>query len=167
MTPSGNWHVAIIGPGLFKRKGNPMKKLFVCVFCFSLSALIAVGAAPKNAPIEGTWTATAAIIDGKKLTADEIAKAMLVVTLKAGKYTVTSGGKQLEVGTYKTDAKAVPATIDLTITEGKDKDKTQFGIFKVDGDQITFAIANLGIKDRPKDFDGSKDVEVTIMKRNK
>jgi uncharacterized protein (TIGR03067 family) len=145
-----------------------MKKLFACIVCFSLSALIAAAGNTKGAPkLDGSWAGIAAIVDGKKLPDDEVAKAMLVVTIKDGKYAVSVMGKQLEAGTYKTDAEQKPAFIDLTITEGKDKGKTQLGIFKVDGTQLTIAIAAAGAKDRPKTFEGVKDVEITTLKRNK
>jgi uncharacterized protein (TIGR03067 family) len=144
-----------------------MKKLIVCIVCFGLSALVAV-AGGGTPTIEGNWTAISGIIDGKKLPDEDVTKAALVVNFtKDGKYTVISMGKKVESGTYKHDPKAKPATIDLTITEGKDKDKTQFGIYKLDGDQVTFAIASVDVKERPKNFDGGKDAEVTVLKRNK
>ena len=143
-----------------------MRKLIAGMVCFGLSAMIAVAGGVGG--FEGNWIATGGIVEGKKLPADEIEKAMLVVSFKDGKYTVTSMGKQLEAGTYTVDAKAKPhASIDLKITEGKDKDKTQVGIYKVDGDQVTFAISSAGVKERPKTFEGGKDVEVTMFKRSK
>jgi uncharacterized protein (TIGR03067 family) len=144
-----------------------MKKLTGCIVCFGLSAFVAV-AQDGPTTLEGNWTAIAGIIEGKKLPEDEVKKAALIVNFtKDGKYTVISMGKKIESGTYKLDAKAKPATIDLTITEGKDKDKTQFGIYKLEGDQVSFAIASVDIKTRPTNFDGGKDAEVTILKRNK
>ena len=92
---------------------------------------------------------------------------MLIVTFKEGKYTVTSAGKQVEAGTYKVDPKTKPAAIDLKITEGKDKDKMQVGIYKLEAGELSFAIASVDVKDRPKNFDGGKDIEVTVFKRNK
>jgi uncharacterized protein (TIGR03067 family) len=140
-----------------------MKKLFACLVCFGLSALVAAGGATPS--IEGAWRLTGGIYKGEKLPGEEIAKEMLVATFKDGKYTVVGKGKQLEAGTYKLDAKANPPTIDLLVTEGKDKDKKQVGIYKLEANQLTFAVSDS--TERPKNFDGGKDIEVTAFKRDK
>ena len=75
-------------------------------------------------------------------------------------------GKEVEKGTYKINAKKNPATIDMSVMEGKDKGKSQIGIFKIEADQLTMAVV-IGSKDRPKSFDPAADVEVRILKRNK
>ena len=76
--------------------------------------------------------------------------------------------KEIESGTFKIDASKKPATIDLLIGKGsKDAGKTQLGLFKLDGGQLTLVIAGVDVKERPKSFDGEKGVEVTVFKRNK
>ena len=144
-----------------------MKKVLANVVCFGLVALAGVAAGgEKSAKIEGTWIATAGVSDGKKIPDEVVAKIMLTVTVKNGKYSVAVEGKEVESGTYKADASKKPATLDLTIVKGKDEGKTQLGIFKLDGDNLTVAVGNAG-KDRPKDFDGGADIEVTVLKRKK
>jgi uncharacterized protein (TIGR03067 family) len=146
-----------------------MKRLFACIVCIGLTAF--VGAAQEGkGTIEGTWTGIAAIVDGKKIPDADVAKKMIVLTIKDGKYTVTVMGKQEQAGTFKLDPKANPPAIDLEISESTDKTeigKSQLGIFKLEGDQVMFAISEIGVKARPKDFDGGKDIEVTTFKRNK
>ena len=146
-----------------------MKKLLASIICFSLSALIVVaGGDAKTTPkVEGSWTAISAISKGKKLPDEVITKVMLVVTFKEGKYGVTIMGKEIEAGTYKVDAKKKPAEIDMTITEGQDKGKMQLAIFKIEADTATFAIGKAGSTDRPKNFEGGEDIEITVLKRNK
>ena len=145
-----------------------MRKLFAIIVCFSLCAVMATAQGGKDAPkVEGTWTATSAISDGKKIPDDVIAKVMMVVTVKEGKYNVTVNGMKQEAGTYSIDAKKKPAQIDLTCTEGRDKGITQLGLLKIEGDVMTLATAKTGSKDRPKDFEGTEGFEVTVLKRGK
>lgn len=145
-----------------------MNRLIACVVILSLCNLISAAGGEKNgAPnVEGTWRLTASIHNGKKVADKEIAEAAVVVIFKDGKYTFTYNGAKGDVGTYKLDAKAKPANIDLTLTEGNSKGKTQLGIYKLEADQITFAFGKVGGAERPKTFDGSQDVEVHTFKRN-
>src|SRR5579862_5760085 len=114
-----------------------MKRLASILPCFTLMCLLAAAnGGEKKGTVEGSWTATAAIVKGKKLPKDVIDNIMLVVTFKDGKYSVKIGGKDEEAGTYKIDAKKTPATIDMLIAEGKEKGKTQLGIYKVDEDKL-------------------------------
>jgi uncharacterized protein (TIGR03067 family) len=145
-----------------------MKKLFACVAVFSLSALIAAaGGTEKTAKLEGTWSATGGVMEGKKVPEEVITKLNLTVAIKDGKYNVSVMGKEIENGTYKIDAKAKPSTIDLKVVKGKDEGKTQLGIFLLEGDKLTVAIAAADSKERPKSFEGAEGVEVTMLKRNK
>lgn len=150
-----------------------MKKLFVCIVCFGLSALAAGAAGEKDkkatekSAFEGAWIAVAGNADGKKIPDDVIGKISLTATFTDGKYNVMVMGKQIEAGTYKSDAKAKPATIDMTIDEGKDKGKTQLGIYKLEGDQLVIALGSAGSKERPKNFEGGDMIEVTTLKRKK
>ena len=90
------------------------------------------------------------------------------VVLKDGKYSVSVAAKEVESGTYKTDSSKKPAQIDSTITsKGKDEGKTQLGIYKLDGDMMSVAFGKAGGKDRPKNFEGGEDIEVTVLKRKK
>jgi uncharacterized protein (TIGR03067 family) len=76
--------------------------------------------------------------------------------------------KEVENGTYKLDAAKKPAAIDLIIGKGgKDEGKTQLGIYKLEGDVLTVAIAEANSKTRPSSFEGVKGVEVTTLKRAK
>ena len=151
-----------------------MKKILSCIICLAVASAFTTAGGDKTPKLDGAWTATAAIIDGNKLPEDEVAKTKLVVTFKDGKYTASmfnkDAGKEKEIesGTYKIDASKKPATIDLLIGKGsKDAGKTQLGLFKLDGDQLTLVIGGVDAKERPKSFDGEKGVEVTVLKRNK
>jgi len=145
-----------------------MKKLFAGVVCFSLSALMAVaGDAGKAPKVEGVWNVTGGSSDGKKIPQEVVDKLMLVVTFKDGKYTASVMGKQIEAGTYTIEAKKKAVNIDVTITEGNDKDKMQLGILKVEADVVTIAFAKAGAKERPKNFDGGEGIDISILKKSK
>jgi uncharacterized protein (TIGR03067 family) len=147
-----------------------MKAFIATICCFTLAALlisVAGGGEKTTAKVEGTWAVTAGSSDGKKLPDEVIAKAMVSVVFKDGGYKVTGMGMQIEAGTYKVDASKKPATIDMTITEGGGVEKSQVGIFKLEGDVLTLAIGAAGVKDRPKNFDGGDKIEITVMKRSK
>jgi uncharacterized protein (TIGR03067 family) len=150
-------------------EGVSMQKLLASIVCFSLCAVMATaqGDKEKGKKIEGIWTATSGSFNGKKVPDEAIAKIMATITFKEGKYTSAVLGNVDEAGTYTIDAKKKPVQIDLMITEGKDKGKTQVGLVKIDGDTMTFAVSKAGIKDRPKDFEGGDDIAVLVLKRGK
>ncbi len=145
-----------------------MKNLAFTIVYFGLcAAFVSAGGEKKSTPkIEGTWVGVGGISDGKKAPPEVFEKLNLIVDLKAGKYTVSVEGKQVEAGTYKVSGAKAPYNLDIDVAEGKDKGKQQLGIVQVDGDKMTVAFATAGSKDRPKDFEG-KSGEVTMLKRKK
>ena len=147
-----------------------MRKLFAVVTCFSLCTVFALaqgGAGKGGAKIEGTWTVTGLTFGEKKLPAEILEKIMPKFTFKEGKYTTSVMGKQDEAGSYKLNAKMKPAHIDLIIEEGKDKGKTQLGLFAFDGDVLKLALAKPGETDRPKNFEPGENVIISTLKKSK
>jgi uncharacterized protein (TIGR03067 family) len=102
--------------------------------------------------LEGTWVATSAEANGEAFS-DEATKSMKLV-VKGDKYTFTMGGEH-EKGTLKLDPTKKPKTIDIHITEGTEKGKTQLGLYELEGDTLKVCVAEAE-KDRPKEF-GSKE----------
>src|ERR1051325_9639188 len=99
------------------QRGIIMWKPFA-VACFSLCAVVvapALGGGKGGPKVEGSWAATGLMFGDKKLPSEILEKIMPVFTFKEGKYTSSIMGKQDEAGTFKIDAKAKPATIDLMI----------------------------------------------------
>src|SRR6516164_10540092 len=147
-----------------------MKKLATCIVCLALASLGAVATGgDKGAPkLEGNWVITGGISKGKKLPDEAFAKIKLTAIFEKGKYRINLDGMDIEAGSYKIDASKKPVTIDMDVTEGMDKGKTQLGILKLEGDNLTMAVGKAGSKDRLKNFDGdSPDGEVTYLKRSK
>jgi uncharacterized protein (TIGR03067 family) len=114
----------------------------------------------------GDWTITGWKQAGNALDKEDLATAKW--TVKDGKYKFELDGNA-EEGTLKIDPSKKTPTVDLEISEGNDKGKTQPGIYKIDGDTITFCLGLPGAKDRPTDFSSTEDngqILVT-MKRKK
>jgi uncharacterized protein (TIGR03067 family) len=148
-----------------------MTRVILTLAGFSLAVLMgAAVAGEKGAPIiEGTWLAVSAVADGKKVPDEFLAKFMLTLTFKDGKYAVGTGGKQQESGTYKADTSKKPPTLDMMVEEGKDKgkSKSQLAIYKIDADTLTVALGEAGSGIRPKSFEPGDKIEVTVFKRKK
>jgi uncharacterized protein (TIGR03067 family) len=138
------------------------------------AVLAAAAVAGDAGGIEGNWTAVSAISRGKAVPEADLQKAAPRFTFKDGKYSVTIAGEQQESGTYKADSSKQPASIDMLVREGK-KTRKQLGIYKIEGDTLTLAIAmphsfsttkTAPTLPRPKAFDGKgKDDEVMVLKR--
>jgi uncharacterized protein (TIGR03067 family) len=104
--------------------------------------------------LEGDWIFSSWDHAGQPLPAE--ARETAKLTVKGDKYTFHFNDLT-EEGTIKLDPGKKPATIDLAITEGEDKGKTQVGIYKIDGDTITVCLAAPGAKDRPIDFKSTEE----------
>ena len=92
-----------------------------------------------------------------------------------GKSTMTINGTKHAVhladiepyeGTHRFDPTKDPKAYDTTVTTGTHKGDKQYGIYKLDGDELTICLASSG-SPRPKEFkapDGSNDT-LTVWKR--
>ncbi|MDW8265371.1 MAG: TIGR03067 domain-containing protein [Gemmataceae bacterium] len=103
---------------------------------------------------EGDWTFESWQQSGEQLPEDLLKTASW--TVKGDRYTFELAGDR-EEGTIKLDPSRKPAALELKITEGKDKGKTQVGIYKFDGDKIIICLAQPGEKERPADFATTED----------
>jgi uncharacterized protein (TIGR03067 family) len=133
-----------------------MKRLVIIVLALGLTASTLAPAAPRPkedkddlAKLEGSWTFTSWEHFGQALPNE--ARATAKWTVKGDKYTFEIQGVT-EEGIIKLDRDKKPFAFDLIIKEGADKGKTQLGIYKIDGDTVTFCLARPGVADRPKEF---------------
>lgn len=140
------------------------------VLAISFGALAAP--APKESKsdaskFEGTWTFTSWEHAGRVLP-DE-ARDTARWSVDGDKYNFEIQGVK-EVGTIKLDSSKKPATIDLNISEGTDKGKSQLGIYKIEKDTITFCFARPGVSERPTEFSTTEEnnqILVTIKRTKK
>ncbi|HYH67252.1 MAG TPA: TIGR03067 domain-containing protein [Urbifossiella sp.] len=119
-------------------------------------------------PFEGTWEVVKLQHAGDDVT-PFLKDSSPTMTFKGNGY-VFKVGPTTEKGTFTFDAKAKPATIDLKITEGSGKGKTQLGIYEADGDTLRLCMADEGAKDRPTKFASAKDAPeflLATLKRKK
>lgn len=123
----------------------------IAIVLFGIAGWMNAGEASKDSGIVGSWSATRGTSTVKlELTKDS-------------KFTLTkSRDEKSETfsGTYKTDAKAKPQSIDMTVTGGtaaeaeKFKGKVSLGIVKADGSKLEWCANEPGKSVRPKIFAG-------------
>jgi uncharacterized protein (TIGR03067 family) len=119
-------------------------------------------------PFQGAWDVVKLELFGRDVTA-AVKETNPTMTFDGNKYAFEAG-PETEKGTFKIDPKAKPATIDLMITEGRGKGKTQLGIYQLDGDTLKICMADEGAKDRPTKFASAKgEAEMVLftLKRKK
>ncbi|MBN9522736.1 TIGR03067 domain-containing protein [bacterium] len=140
-------------------------------YLFGLGAVV-LGLAPLAAPaqkgddkapdpFQGTWEVVKLQVAGADVT-EFLKDADATMTFKGNTYAFEAKSER-EKGTFKFDAKAKPATIDLMITEGRGKGKTQLGIYQLDGDTLKLCMADEGAKERPTKFVSAKDAPEMVL----
>jgi uncharacterized protein (TIGR03067 family) len=97
----------------------------------------------KPAKFEGQWIVVSGTVDGdaQDMKGDK-------VHLAKGKLTIEEQNGEKQEGTYEADTSKKPGHIDVTPTQGKDKDKLFKGILILEGNQLTICLARPG-DDRP------------------
>jgi uncharacterized protein (TIGR03067 family) len=137
-------------------------------------SLLAAGDAKDEAikkdrqKFKGTWQVVSLEVDGNK-TGEEDAKKITVLNEADGKWTIEAEGSVAARGTSRIDPTKKPKTVDLTMTEGKDKGKTILAIYEFSGDDTRkVCLARVG-KERPTEFaapSGSGHI-LAVLKRVK
>ena len=107
--------------------------------------------APPNdaAMLEGEWSMVSGQANGQAMPPEMAGTGKRVA--KDGVTTVTIGGQLYFKASFTIDAFQTPKAIDYAMTEGPTKGSTQFGIYDLQGDTVTFCFAAPGL-DRPTDF---------------
>jgi uncharacterized protein (TIGR03067 family) len=119
----------------------------------------------EYARFEGTWKFVSIEIEGKNMPEKFFKGSRLI--LKGPQFTYQEGGTTYK-GTYKVEVSKKPKQIDMTFTEGPEKDKTMVGIYELDGDTCRVCVNPTG-KGRPTEFaskPGSGHV-LEVLKREK
>ena len=114
---------------------------------------------------EATWRFVSIEVEGEPVPEDRFAEDRLV--LKGRQFTSYVQGNTTH-GVFKIDPTADPKTIDLTFTDGPGKDKTQKGIYELEGDRQKICFSLPG-KPRPTEFVSKPEsrLMVQVLEREK
>ena len=115
-------------------------------------------AADEGKKLQGEWRVVEAEANGKKAAKDdyEIANMRIVIDGAGITFAPRDGNGKERKKTFKLDPSKSPKEIDTTSLDGKEKDQTAAGIYKLDKDKLTICIS----KDptiRPKKFKTDAD----------
>jgi len=145
-----------------------MKRFAMMAILMAVPALVALAADDKPAGADGTYKVTGLSKGGMKAP-EEVTKGFESVTIKGDKMTMKLAKEGDKVATIKIDAKSKPATIDITPDEGPEKGKAMAGIWKMEKNVLTIALAEGKDAKRPADFDGKgkDDIVIELTKEEK
>ena len=139
-----------------------MKSSFVlgmCVLIAASPAVLADEVKKETTALEGVWIPESAEIAGKPF--PEAIRKTMKLTMKGDTYKVAVG-ELLDLGTTKIDPAKKPKTIDVTGTEGPNRDKTYLAIYELKGDTLTVCY-DLGGKNRPTEFKTKPDTMLFLV----
>jgi uncharacterized protein (TIGR03067 family) len=114
---------------------------------------------PEMARLDGEWSMVSGEADGQAMPAEMVKTGKRVA--QDGEVTITIGGRVFFKAKFTIDPSKKPAAIDYDMTEGVTKGKKQLGIYKLDGDTVTFCFAAPG-KERPAEFKSPAGSERTL-----
>jgi uncharacterized protein (TIGR03067 family) len=117
--------------------------------------------------LSGSWQAVAYALGGKKAP-DTAMKDISLVFYADGKTKAIRDGKVFIASTTKIDPTQIPATIDMTYSEGEGdlKGKTALGIYKIEGNLLTICRSAPG-RPRPAEFSSNPGSGLTLMSYRK
>ena len=110
--------------------------------------------------LQGTWVITT--VDGKPVRATDPEMALVI---EGNKYAQTIGGAVNERGEIRLDPSKTPMVMDLFIAEGKDANKAQFGVVRVEGAVLTMKLNAPAEPTRPKEFTVAAGYTVFVATR--
>lgn len=125
--------------------------------------------------LQGSWEVTAVEMGGKATAANDL-PGKVTVTF-AGEKMVMDGPLAAPVGeepvppafTVKLDPSRNPKAIDTVALTGRSREKTQPGIYRLEGDELELCLPNREAKGRPAEFKSPAGSELVVMtlKRSK
>jgi uncharacterized protein (TIGR03067 family) len=111
--------------------------------------------------LAGTWQALAYALEGKKASDDDMKKIKLIFDAD-GRTQAFEDNKLFLAADTKIDPVSIPATIDMTYTQGYLKGKTALGIYQIKDGVLTICRSAPGHK-RPDHFDSTPGSGLTLM----
>ena len=143
-----------------------MKRMFL----LALGATLLLAAAPRGEQarqprtdadrLQGTWQLATVEVNQKPIPMASLKEGDTPVVgrlvIKGESYSFRLGKTRLEL-TFKLRPGGKPKAIDLTVTEGPEKGKTYYGIYRLRGDTYTICRPVEPGKDRPTAFTTTPD----------
>jgi uncharacterized protein (TIGR03067 family) len=114
--------------------------------------------------IRGDWKVDSVVHDGRELAGDEADRLITNGTVKitADKFFVTVGGEDREY-TYTIDATAKPRRLDLAHQLPGGGEEIGQGIYKLEGDKLTYCANRQAGADRPTAFESKEGSDIILM----
>jgi uncharacterized protein (TIGR03067 family) len=109
--------------------------------------------------LQGTWTFEAYEEGAKKTPAAELKGKRIF--FGANQFIISKGEELLQVGTIKLDPTDGHRDVDAAILAGPHKGNTMLGIYRINGDKLTFCVDPEG-NDRPSSFKTRKNTNVFL-----
>jgi uncharacterized protein (TIGR03067 family) len=147
--------------------GFGLSIIFACGFLALGADLSREDAVKKDmALLQGEWSLVEGERDGQSLPERLVKSGRRVA--KGDSTVVTIGGTNYMTATFTIDPTQSPKTIDYLLTEGRNKGKTQLGIYEIDGDTLKYCVAAVGL-DRPTAFETKEGSgwSLVVWKREK
>jgi len=118
--------------------------------------------------LQGTWILVSSEANGMKVDAAELKKTGITLVFKGEKFTVKLSNGDT-VGTFKPDPGKKPKAFDTRAADPAGKTAEGVGIYKLDGDTLTFCFVVGAGKDRPTEFQAATGSEAVlqVFKRDK
>jgi uncharacterized protein (TIGR03067 family) len=121
--------------------------------------------------LQGTWVTESLVNDGKTLVDEKSppkAGPATKLAYEGDKWLIKVGDKTVASGVFKIDATKKPKEIDILDKTGAKNDKTQLGIYELQGDTYRYCLAPAG-KPRPTEFasKAGSGHSLGVMKREK
>jgi uncharacterized protein (TIGR03067 family) len=124
------------------------------LLAFPIAVAVAAAWVPAQQPntdldrLQGTWRAVRFQTAGGQ--ARDVEKTGPTLTFRGDRYQWMANS--ITDATVKLRPDTNPKQIDIHIGSGRNKGKTGLGIYKLEGDTVTFAIAPAGSPNRPTNF---------------
>src|SRR5262249_38813497 len=117
--------------------------------------------------LQGTWYVVSAESGGEEN--PDIKKQKHFLAIKGDEFSIRRGDEVMVKGTFKVDSSKKPKIINMKVKEGSkvnddDEAETARGIYKLEGDELTWCVNEPGSGNRPKEFATKEGTKIMLFK---